>query len=416
MPTQNKVDHLEMVLQRPQSEPMADAHAREQSAFAKFAGHNQNRLILHGAGPLGRLVLQGLAQAGLRPIAFTDNNERLWHTEIAGVPVLPPSSAAERYHDSACFVVTIYNGSKARRQLKELGCRNVAPFVALSWACPEVLASIIGVELPHKLPAFADEIRECYRILADEKSRYELIGQVEWRYWMDYESLPAHLDPMGTYFPLDLVTPLEDEVFVDCGSFQGDTIPSFTSHWNSRFRHIFALEPDPQNRDVLETVIERLGLSDRASIMPYAVGERNEMVSFASSGTVTSQIAANGSISVESRRLDAIDWPLTPTFIKMDIEGAEPQAILGARDLLLRDQPILAACTYHRSEHLWQIPNLIHSLAPEYNLFLQRSAGKEFATQSPITDSKLRSMLCVMLLCRKPTPRLHSVRQHFEQL
>jgi len=392
MPAQNKLDHLEMVLGRLQSEPMAAVRSREQGAFAKFAGHNQNRLILHGAGPLGRLVLHGLEQAGLRPIAFTDNNERLWHTEIGGVPVLPPTFAAEHYHDSACFVVTIYNGSQARQQLKKLGCRNVAPFVVLSWSYPEVLASIVGVELPHKLPAFADEIRECYRILADEESRHELVGQVEWRYWMDYESLPAHLDPMGTYFPLDLVKPLEDEVFVDCGSFQGDILPSFTSHWNSRFQHIFALEPDPENRKVLEAVTKTLGLADRATVMPYAVGERNEMASFASTGTVTSQITTNGSISVECRRLDAIDWPLTPTYIKMDIEGAEPQAIIGARDLLVRHQPILAACTYHRTEHLWQIPNLIHSIAPDYNLFLRRYAEECWeGVCYAIPDHRLRS-------------------------
>jgi hypothetical protein len=80
------------------------------------------------------------------------------------------------------------------------------------------------------------------------------------------------------------------------------------------------------------------------------------------------------SISVECRRLDDISWPLTPTYVKMDIEGAEPQALVGATGLLRRHHPILAVCTYHRSEHLWQIPNLIRSIAPEYNLFLRRYA------------------------------------------
>lgn len=370
----NKVSHLETVLQRLQSELPATIRARERCTFAEFAGQNKQHLILHGAGPLGRLVLKGLEQVGLRPIAFTDNNERLWHTEIDGVPVLPPSLAADRYRDSACFVVTIYNGSQARRQLEELRCRNVAPFAALFWNYPEVFTPIFGIDLPHKLPAFVDEVRECHQILADDKSRNELVGQVEWRYWMDFESLPAPLDPIGTYFPLDLMSPIEDEVFVDCGSFQGDTIPSFSSHWNSRFQHIFALEPDPQNRNVLEALSKRLGLADRATVMPYALSDRNEIVSFASTGTVTSQITRDGSISVECRRLDSIDWPLTPTYIKMDIEGAEPEAIIGATNLLRRHYPIIAACTYHRSEHLWQIPNLIHSIAPEYNLFLRRYA------------------------------------------
>lgn len=336
MPVQSTVNRLETVLRKVLSEPLASVREREKRTFAQFAGKNRRDIILHGAGPLGRLVLQRLAQIGLQPIAFTDNNSRLWHTKINDVPVLPPSLASERYRDSACFVVTVYNGSKARRQLKELGCTGVVPFAALAWEYPDVFIPGCGIDLPHKLPTFVDEIRTCSDLLADNKSRDELAGQVEWRFWMNFDALPTPLDPVGTYFPLDLITPLDDEVFVDCGSFQGDTLPSFISHWNSRFKHIFAVEADPQNQTALETTIADLGVSERTTVVPNAVGERNEIVRFASTGTVVSQIQDNGSVSVECRRLDAMDWPITPTYIKMDIEGAEPEAILGARDLLRR--------------------------------------------------------------------------------
>jgi len=376
MTNASEANQLEVVLQRIGSESLEAVRAREKSTFAKFAGQNEERLILFGAGSLGRLVLQGLKQAGMQPIAFADNNERLWNTEIGGVPVLPPSTASDRYRDSACFVVTIYNGSPARCQLNALGCKHVAPSAALFWKYGEVFTPNSGIELPHKLPAYADEIRACREVLADEDSRRELAGQLEWRYWLDDDSLPPPLDPRETYFPMELMTPSENEVFVDCGSFQGDTIPSFTSHWNGRFRHIFAVEPDPQNREVLATTARNMGLTDRLTVIPYAVGHQSGMVSFASSGTMASRIVEGGeqSISVECRRLDDISWPVTPTYVKMDIEGAEPQALIGATDLLRRHQPILAVCTYHRTEHLWQIPNFIRSVAPEYNLFLRRYA------------------------------------------
>ncbi|MGA7767806.1 MAG: FkbM family methyltransferase [Candidatus Sulfotelmatobacter sp.] len=372
----SKVSQLDEVLNRIRSESFETGRAREKSAFAKFAGQNEDRLILFGAGALGRLVLQGLKQAGIQPIAFADNNERLWHTEIGGVPVLPPSAVSDRYRDSACFVVTIYNGSPVRHQLKALGCKHVAPPAALFWKYGEVFTPNFGIELPHKLPAYADEIKACHEVLADEESRCELAGQLEWRYWLDDDSLPAPLDPKDTYFPMDLMMPSEDEVFVDCGSFQGDIFPSFTSHWNGRFRHIFAVEPDPQNREGLATTAKTMGLTDRLTAMPYAVSNQSGIVSFASTGTMGSKIVEGGeqSISVECRRLDDISWPMAPTYVKMDIEGAEPQALVGASDLLRRHHPILAVCTYHRSEHLWQIPNIIRSIAPEYNLFLRRYA------------------------------------------
>jgi hypothetical protein len=119
-----------------------------------------------------------------------------------------------------------------------------------------------------------------------------------------------------------------------------------------------------------------MGLADRITVVPAQSGEKNGLVSFAATGTVTSQIVEGGRqvLSVQCRRLGDISWSATPTYIKMDIEGAEPQALIGATDLLRRHHPVLAVCTYHRSEHLWQIPNLIRSIAPEYNLFLRRYA------------------------------------------
>ncbi|HEX4783094.1 MAG TPA: FkbM family methyltransferase [Candidatus Sulfotelmatobacter sp.] len=376
MTNASKASQLDEVLNRIRSESREAARERERNAFAKFAGPYQDRLILFGAGPFGRLVLPGLEQAGIRPIAFADNNERLWETEIGGVPVLPPSTAAERYRDSACFVVTIYNGSPVRRQLKSLGCKYVAPPAALFWKYGEIFTPNFGIELPHKLPVYADEIRACHETLADEESRRELVEQLEWRCFLDDDFLPRPLDPKDTYFPLDLITPSENEVFVDCGSFQGDIFPSFTSHWNSKFRHIFAVEPDPQNAQRLPVTAKSMGLTDQVTVLPYALSDHNGTVSFASTGTMGSKIVEGGeqSISVECRKLDDLSWPLAPTYLKMDIEGAEPKALVGASNLLRRHHPILAVCTYHRSEHLWQIPNIIRSIEPEYNLFLRRYA------------------------------------------
>ena len=248
MTEHGNVDHLEMILQRIGSESSEAVRAREERTFANFAGQNEERLILFGAGPLGRLVFHGLEQAGMRPIAFSDNNERLWYSEIGEVPVLPPSTAADRHRDSGCFVVTIYNGSPARRQLHALGCKQVAPFAALFWKHADVFTPNLGIDLPHKLSAYGDQIRACREVLADESSRRELAGQLEWRYWLDDGSLLPPLDPAGTYFPMDLIVPSDNEIFVDCGSFQGDILPSFNAHWKGRFEHIFALEPDPQNQ------------------------------------------------------------------------------------------------------------------------------------------------------------------------
>ena len=59
------------------------------------------------------------------------------------------------------------------------------------------------------------------------------------------------------------------------------------------------------------------------------------------------------------------------TFLKMDIEGSEINALLGAKNHIIKDHPKLAICTYHHYEHLWEIPKLIKSFNPDYRLYLR---------------------------------------------
>jgi FkbM family methyltransferase len=378
------VDQLENILRRIESEPPDAVRARERSTFDNLAGPYEEKLVLFGAGPLGRGVLAGLRKAGVEPLAFADNNRNLWGSELMGLPVLSPSQAAEQYGKTVCFVVTIYQGSSARHQLASLGCQRVVACAPLLWKYADIFIPQCGLELPHKFPDQAASIRKCYAVLDDELSRREVREQLIWRYWLDFSALSPPCDAKDTYFPQELLSPVADEVFVDCGSFDGDSIRSFNSHWRGAFRHAFAFEPDPINRGALASNMAAMGIADRVTVMPYAVGNINGQVSFACNSSASSHITgaavdtADAGSTINCRRLDDIEWTITPTYIKMDIESAEPEALAGGTELLRRHQPVLAICTYHRSEHLWEIPNFIHSIAPEYHIFLRRYAEESW--------------------------------------
>ncbi len=366
---------LESILRQFEAEPSERVRAREQNTFDDIAGPFGKRLILFGAGPLGRGISSGLRRAGVEPLAFADNNQKLWGTDILGLRVLSPDQAAKAYGETACFVVTIYQGSSVRRQLASLGVRRVAPSATLLWKYADIFIPNCGIELPHRMVDQCDAIRRCYTALADDSSRRELCEQLSWRYWLDYSALSPALDGSDTYFPMDLLSTSGEEVFVDCGGFDGDTIRSFDQHWGGRFRHAYTFEPDPANRALLSSNVRAMGLSSRVTIMPYAVGNTSGPVAFANTSSAASHVTTSeNGFSIECRRLDDLDWPLNPSYIKMDIESAEPDALAGASELLRRHHPVLAVCTYHRSEHLWQIPNLIRTISPEYNLFLRRYA------------------------------------------
>lgn len=371
-------------------EALADLAA---SAYDTIAGPTANSIVLFGAGHLGRLTASRLRQTGIEPRAFADNNPGLWGKRVDDLDVLPPDTAARRFSSNSCFVVTIYNSSAPRRQLADLGCSRIASFAALCWRYPEVFVPDAGIDLPQRILAEIDEIGRCYAILADDSSREELYEQVRWRTSLDYGVLSNPTNDVDQYFPASLVMPLDQEVFVDCGAFDGDSVRRFLKCRNGRFGRIYALEPDPANRAALEAYRNGLGseVAGRISVLPYAVGSRSKQVQFLSTSTAGSRVGASGANTVvECRTLDDLVWGCAPTYIKMDIEGAEPDAIAGAAGILRDSAPVLAACLYHRSEHLWRIPNLIHSISPKHRIFLRRYAEECWETVCyAIPESKL---------------------------
>jgi FkbM family methyltransferase len=69
-------------------------------------------------------------------------------------------------------------------------------------------------------------------------------------------------------------------------------------------------------------------------------------------------------------KLDRLD------LIKMDIEGAEREAVLGAGETLCKYHPRLAICTYHRADDPQVIAKNILSACPEYGSVMRRFSKK----------------------------------------
>jgi FkbM family methyltransferase len=376
------MNELNQLLQRMAEETPDKAAQRAAHVFDELAGPFANAIVLFGAGPLGKITISRLKRAGVTPLAFADNNPKLWGTKIEGVPVYSRKEAVEHFAKRAVFVVTIYNGSAVREQLRKTGCERVVPFAPLWWKYPQHFIPDLGVDLPQNLLRHAPAIRECYDLVADEASRKEILDQLSWRYWLDNTEMSPPLPLEHTYFPNELIAPAEGgEAYVDCGAFDGSSIQAFLDHAQAPVIHVYATEPDAGSRELLRRFTDSLpeSLRSAVTIWPYALGKEHEVVRFAAVGDVSSKVGTEGE-AVECRTFDDLPWTVPPTYIKMDIEGAEPDAIAGGAKLFAHQQPVIVACLYHRSEHLWQIPLLIHSIAPEYKLYLRRYAEENWET------------------------------------
>lgn len=372
---------LERLLAR---DPAREA-ARAAGLFDALAGSAAGAIVLHGAGNLGVKVAEGLRACGVEPLAFSDGNPALAGTRRAGIEVLPPREAAARFGRTAVFVPSIWNHRQnygaVVEQLRVLGCERVVPLPALFWKHPRTFLPYYQIDLPEKLVRDGDRVRAAFGLLRDAESRREFLQHVRWSLDLVFPQTAAH--PSGDdYFPADLRAVPPDEVMLDVGAFDGDTVQAFVAHAKAGFRRLVALEPDPANFEKLEARIRALPADVRGKVeaRQLGAGEAAGRISFqcdgaSSSGVVDLSIAglaARSAVEVDVVPLDELPLEAPPTFLKMDIEGMEPAALRGARRLIGEHGPDLAICVYHRLEHMWELPVLIEELRPGYAMYLRR--------------------------------------------
>lgn len=350
-------------------ETPAQARLRQRDAFDGVA-RGSRRIVILGAGRLGRRLIQGLRGADIDVLAFADNNSETWGKTVEGLPVLSPRDAAKKYSNDATFVVAIWHPSKKPLiaallyQMRALDCRACA-FPLLFWRHPSNFLPYFFWDLPENILGHKSNILSAFELLADDSSRNIFVDQIRLRLHANFEI--GAPDEQEQYFP-GLFSLSSDECMVDCGSYTGDTVQSFISRTGNRFRKIVAFEADKAVLPTLRNFVR--GLDARALLHEAAVGAHKGTVYFAGDGIGGGCVAVSGA-EVPCVRLDDALANDRVSLIKMDIEGAELDALEGAQHIIRRDRPVLAICGYHRPDHLWQVLSRLKSLAPESTLHLR---------------------------------------------
>jgi FkbM family methyltransferase len=372
------MNSIEAQLEQLLSEDLSSVINREATDFDALVSPFHKSFVLVGAGNLGKKILAVLRKDGIEPLAFADNNPSLQGKTIEGIQVLSRNQAAEAYGSSAAFIVTIWNTNhsfvQTRKELIELDCKTVVSAITLRWKYSQNLLPFFWLDIPSKTIKHAKQIKSAFSLWGDEFSRQEYLAQMRYRILGEFDSLSEPVQ-QESYFPNDLFDLISDENFVDCGAFDGITVKQFLKRQEKYQGKIIAYEPDPNNFESLKNYISKLpqALKEKINPLQYAVSSTAGMVHFDAAGTMGSAISSSGKIEVECITLDENlkSLQIQPTYIKMDIEGAELDAISGAGNVIQQEMPILAICLYHRYDDLWRIPLFIHSLAQDYRLFLR---------------------------------------------
>ncbi|CAM8655897.1 Methyltransferase FkbM [Candidatus Methylacidiphilaceae bacterium] len=351
---------------------------RERTAHDKLTTSFNNQLILFGTGKLGRRTLKGLREVGIEPLAFCDNNSVIWGSDIEGLKVLSPEQAVSDFGTKAAFVVTIWNDTLGhplevvRQQLQSYGNCTVVSFLPLYWKYHGQFLPYFSLDRPSKILAAGEGLMDIMLFVRDDESRSSFFKNIKSRFTGELGILPSPIDKC-IQFKNEFLKANKEEVFVDAGAYTGDTLRLVLESPALEFREYIALEPDPQNFKRLKKLIRTFDeeLRSKITTFPVAAGTFNGEICFDGSGTEQARISQSGHIKVGCRRIDNLFKDKEVTFIKMDIEGAEPDAIEGASNIIKNKSPILAVSVYHQIDHLWRILSLINNMNNGYAFFFR---------------------------------------------
>lgn len=209
-----------------------------------------------------------------------------------------------------------------------------------------------------------DKLRSVYNLLADGLSRkvfentvrYKLSGDIN--YLFDCESSPD--EPFESFLRLN-----NNETYFDLGAYRGDTVADFMSRVDD-YNKIVAVEPDIKTFNKLIRAT-----ADIKSItnINAAITDKCGTIEFNMDSSRGS--SAKGGSLIDAVSIDSLLKYGAPTFIKMDIEGQELAAILGAEKVISEYKPVMQIAAYHRSEDLITLPKAVLRTNGNYKIYMR---------------------------------------------
>ncbi len=312
--------------------------------------------------------LQWEFQKNFQVNLLCDNNPDTWGKEIQGIRCISPKELSEL--KNVICIPLIGQSLIVEKQLAEIKI----PFINAADAIFELIS-----EMPTKRSWFQNnKLLDAYDYLTDAESK-KIFANIICNRIAPHLSHATYLQlySPGEYFFHDLFTLSEDEIFIDCGSYNGDSVKDFINAVHNKFSAIHAFEINSNNYKQLKINIKKLPPEIRSKINCYKLGVWKNRCMLTcgkeeyGSNESFSILKKENLINIEVDTIDNIFKDENVTFIKMDIEGAEYNALLGAKEVITKNKPKLAVCIYHRLQDFWEIPVFVKQANPDYAISIR---------------------------------------------
>lgn len=167
----------------------------------------------------------------------------------------------------------------------------------------------------------------------------------------------------------DVFKPVDREIYIDAGAYNGDSILDFVKWTGGAYERIYAFEANPEMADTVRKTIAREKL-ENVIITPKAVWSKEKLMAFVKNDAA-SKIEKSGKIKIQTVDIDSVVGDDKVTFIKMDVEGSELQALKGAIKTIRSNRPRLAISIYHTPEDIIELPAYLLEILPDYKFYMR---------------------------------------------
>lgn len=256
--------------------------------------------------------------------------------------------------------------------------------VAFASCIPEVMNHIFSLCERYRVivpcvPVFGNDIfnREFIennkeKILAayelfDSESKRIFAGCVDFMFGGELDKLKAVTTVKAEAFE-NIIKLGDDESFLDLGAYRGDTVDEFINYCKGSYREIIALEPDRRTFKKLTAYLENIPDS---TAYQKAIFSESKTLIFSSKAGRQSTISDKGE-ELEAVTVDELCKDKKITYIKMDVEGAEYEALSGGVNTLKLQKPKLNIALYHKSVDIFELPLMISRINPDYKFHIRR--------------------------------------------
>lgn len=329
-------------------------------------------VVFYGCGAILNSIIDSWNEYVDRKIDYCcDSNSEKWGQSFCGIKCISPEELIA-IKDKCAVFVTIGEFRPVFNFLKERGFPSVNLLYKYDLAASSFLAG-------HDHNEVVNNLCKVYGYLSDQQSR-KVFDSIISRVLGDGKNIGIMVDicEKHQYFPADIIKLSEHESFVDIGAYDGDTVRDLAARTQGKFDRVFSFELDAINFKSLQHNVGLMPERDRIKIYNVGIWDSECDITY-SIGQSQSTVGAGEAHGHVVRLDDALESEKI-TFIKMDIEGAEPQALRGSQNIIRTQKPTLAICIYHDFKHLWEIPLYIKELVPEYKIYLRHHTNLEYET------------------------------------